>query len=189
MHNDTAYALLGDGKVRTTKVVDGVREREVATLSVIEFSSAKAGDRHGRYDDSRPLPYKGYKGDSNYCIEITRADGGRWEGRVVSTFEAYQIVRLHGVSKLRDPRLSFAGKPLVMRLMLNDFVKLFVDEVRTVMRVVTINSAGSVFMAQVFEANVDARNRDAQNSFRYISKTASSLQKSQAQQVTIIRVF
>ena len=72
-----------------------------------------------------------------------------------------------------------------MRLMLNDFVKLFVDEVRTVMRVVTINSAGSVFMAQVFEANVDARNRDAQNSFRYISKTASSLQKSQAQQVTI----
>ena len=185
MHNDTAYALLGDGKVRTTKVVDGVREREVATLNVIEFSSTKAGDRHGRYDDGRPLPYKGYKGDSNYCIEITRAESGRWEGRVVSTFEAYQIVRLYGVSKLRDPRLSFAGKPLVMRLMLNDFVRLQVDGEQKTMRVAKISGNGQVFMAQVFEANVDARNRDAQNSFIYTSKTPSSLQKSQAQQVTI----
>jgi CRISPR-associated endonuclease Csn1 len=185
MHNDTAYALLGDGKVRTTKVVDGVRVREVATLSVIEFSSATASDRHGRHDDGRPLPYKGYKGDSNYCIEITCADSGRWEGRIVSTFESYQTVREKSLGVLRDPKISLDGKPLVMRLMLNDTVRLVVDEQLRTMRIATISGNGQVFMADVFEANVDSRNRDKASAFKYVSKYASSLQRAKAKQVSI----
>lgn len=52
MHNDTAYALLGNGRVSVRKVSeDGLRQREEQALKVIEFSSAKAGLRHGLLPD------------------------------------------------------------------------------------------------------------------------------------------
>jgi len=101
MHNDTAYALLGDGRVAVTKVVDGHRQREESTLKVIEFSSRSALDRHGQLADGSPRPYKGYKGDSNYCMEIVRDDSGKWSAEIVSTFDAYQAVRMHGLRRLQ----------------------------------------------------------------------------------------
>jgi len=42
-----------------------------------------------------------------------------------------------------------------------------------------------VFMASINEANVDARNRDKTDPFKYISKMAGSFKKSKARQVTI----
>jgi CRISPR-associated endonuclease Csn1 len=185
MHNDTAYGLLGDGKVRWRKVVDGQTQRQIESMNVIQFTSAKASHRHGRFEDGRDRPYKGYKGDSNYCIEIVRLESGRWDGIVVSRFEAYQAARLHGAARLRDAQLSLDGRPLVMRLMLNDTVRLLVDGATRTMRVVTISVNGPISLVDVFEANVDARNRDKANPFKYISKTASSMQKSAAKRVTI----
>ena len=77
MHNDTAYALLGNGLVCVRKTENGERRREVAPLKVIEMQSAKAANRHGHLADGSPRPYKGYKGDSNYCMEIIAgADSG-----------------------------------------------------------------------------------------------------------------
>ena len=68
MHNDTAYGLLSSGLVRTHKIVDGVRKREDSNLKVIQMTSEKASARHGTLSDGSPQPYKGYKGDSNYCM-------------------------------------------------------------------------------------------------------------------------
>ncbi|MFY7942205.1 MAG: type II CRISPR RNA-guided endonuclease Cas9, partial [Burkholderiaceae bacterium] len=85
MHNDTAYGLLGNGRVSVHKVVEGKRERIEDNLKVIEFSNAKAIARHGVLPTGEPRPYKGYKGDSNYCIEIVHNDKGKWEGEVIST--------------------------------------------------------------------------------------------------------
>lgn len=185
MHNDTAYGLLGNGRVSVHKMVEGKRERVEDNLKVIEFSNAKATARHGVLSTGEPRPYKGYKGDSNYCIEIVRNDKGKWEGEVISTFEAYQLVRLHGLARLRHPKLSISGKPLVMRLILDDSVRLEIDGKPRTMRVATLSGNGQVFMADTQEANVDARNRDKSDAFTYISKMAGSFQKAKARRVTI----
>jgi CRISPR-associated endonuclease Csn1 len=185
LHNATAYGLLGDGIVRTHKMVDGVRKASDEKLSVIEITEASASDRHGLLADGSPRPYKGYKGDSNYCIEIVRNDKGRWEGRVVSTFEAHQVVRRDGLDRLSSPMKGLCGRPLVMRLMLDDTVRLLTEKGLRTMRVATISGNGQVFMADVHEANVDARNRDKADSFAYVSKYAGSFQKAKARRLTI----
>jgi len=185
MHNDTAYALLGGGRVRVRKLVEGVRVREESALKVIEFTSNKAGERHGLLPTGEPRPYKGYKGDSNYCIEIVRNDKGKWEGEVISTFEAYQFVRQHGLARLRHRKLALSGRPLVMRLLLSDTLRLEIDGVLRTMRVATLSGNGQVFMSDTAEANVDARNRDKADPFAYISKMAGSFLKAKARQVSI----
>ena len=183
MHNDTAYALLGNGRVSVHKTIDGVRQRVEDNLKVIEFANAKATNRHGLLPNGQPRPYKGYKGDSNYCIEIVRNDKGKWEGEVISTFEAYQLVRQHDTARLRHPGLSINGKPLVMRLMIDDVVKLEHDGRPRLVRIAYANSAGTLAFADLHEANVDKRTRTKELS--YIFKTASSIQKSRGRQVTV----
>lgn len=185
MHNDTAYGLLGGGVVRTHKIVDGVRQLEDSTLKVIEMSSSKVSERHGTLPDGSPRPYKGYKGDSNYCMEIYRTEGGKWASEVISTFQAYQVVKMNGVGSLRNASFSINGRPLVMRLMLGDTIRLEnMGSVQT-MRVATISSTGRLSLAAHNEANVDARNRDSKDAFIYLSKTAGSLNKAKGRQITI----
>lgn len=183
MHNDTAYGLLGNGRVSVHKMVDGKRERVEDNLKVIEFSNAKATARHGVLPTGEPRPYKGYKGDSNYCIEIVRNEKGKWEGEVISTFEAYQLVRQHGLARLRHPKLSVSGKPLVMRLIIDDYVKLEHNGQTRVLRIAYANSAGTIAFADHQEANVDKRTRSKELS--YVFKTAGSMQKAKARPVTI----
>jgi CRISPR-associated endonuclease Csn1 len=185
MHNDTAYGLRGDGRVSVHKMVEGKRERIEESLNVIEFTNAKANDRHGLLDTGEPRPYKGYKGDSNYCIEIVRNEKGKWVGEVISTFDAYQLVREHGVARLRHPNLSVSGKPLVMRLMKDDNIRLMSDEKLITARVCWVRSDTRIAFASTSEANVDARDRDKNESFSYIVKTASVLQKLQARRICI----
>lgn len=185
MHNDTAYSLQGDGKVGFHKIVDGKREYIEDNLKVIEITNKKAQDRHGVLPNGKPRPYKGYKGDSNYCIEIVRNEKGKWEGEVISTFDAYQLVRNYGVARLRDKSLSISGKPLVIRLMIDDTIRLIINEHSHVMRLAKLSSNGQIFMANIHEANVDARNRNNEDVFAYVSKMAGSLQSAKARQVTI----
>jgi CRISPR-associated endonuclease Csn1 len=185
MHNDTAYGLCGDGRVSVHKMMEGKRERVEESLKVIAFTNAKANDRHGLLPNGEPRPYKGYKGDSNYCIEIVRNEKGKWEGEVISTFEAYQLVRKLGIARLRHPTLSVSGKALVMRLMIDDAVRLDVDGQTRTMRITTLSGNGQMFMADTNEANVDARNRSKEDSFAYVSKTAGSLQKANTRHVSI----
>lgn len=185
MHNDTAYGLRGDGKVSFHKIIEGQRTRIEDNLKVIEITNAKATDRHGLLPNGAPRPYKGYKGDSNYCIEIVRNEKGKWEGEVISTFDAYQLVRKHGADRLKDHVLSVSGRPLVMRLMKDDSIRLMTDERLITARVCWIRTDTRIAFASTTEANVDARNRDKTDSLNYIVKTASILQKLQARRVTI----
>lgn len=182
MHNDTAYGLRGDGKVSFHKMVEGVRTHLEDNLKVIEISNAKATDRHGLLPNGEPKPYKGYKGDSNYCIEIVRNEKGKWEGEVISTFEAYQLAREHGTARLRHPTLSVSGKPLVMRVMIDDFIRLEEEGGIRTLRVCKIRE-GQIALADVVQANVDARTRTKE--IFYVLKAASSLQKAKARRVNI----
>jgi CRISPR-associated endonuclease Csn1 len=189
MHNDTAYRLLPEGRVRHHKPIEGKRTLVEESLKVIPMTSAKAGMRHGYIETGSPKPYKGYKGDSNYCIEIVRGENGKWEGEVISTYEAYQAVRTlplaERLTALRRPQRSLSGKQLAMRLVVNDFVRLTIEGATRTMRVAKISGNGQIYLADMNEANVDARNRDANDPFVYASKMAGSLQKSNARRVTI----
>ena len=102
---------------------------------------------------------------------------------MVSTFRAYQLARLHGLARLHDRSTSISGKPLVMRLMINDIVKLIHDGRVRVLRVVYANSAGSLALAEHEQANVDKRARSKE--YSYVFKTAGSLQKSHGRKVSI----
>jgi len=162
-----------------------VRTRETAALKVIEFADSQAHPRHGLLPNCKPRPYKGYKGDSNYCMEIVRNEKGKWEGEVVSTFEAYQLVRQHGLARLRHPALSVSGQLLVMRLMKDDCVKLNIDGIDNVYRVCWIRTDTRIAFAKVNEANVDARDRDKSAEFSYLVKSASVLKTLNAKCVVI----
>ena len=102
---------------------------------------------------------------------------------MISTFNAYQIAEKDkSLTTLRHPKKAQNGKELVMRLMRNDYVRLVHnDEIRN-LRVCKITS-GKVVFSDMHEANVDARVRSAD--LGYIVKTASSLQKSDAKQITV----
>jgi CRISPR-associated endonuclease Csn1 len=75
-----------------------------------------------------------------------------------------------------------------MRLMIDDFVRLHLDGKTKTLRVAKMSGNGQVFLAPVNEANVDARNRDPNESFGYVSKMAGSLKAAQARRVTISRI-
>lgn len=87
--------------------------------------------------------------------------------------------------RLRNIDLSLSGKRLAMRLVVNDTVRLEIDSKLMTMRVAKISGNGQIFMASVSEANVDARNRDTNDSFAYVSKMAGSLRAAKARNVTI----
>lgn len=193
MHEDTAWGLRPDG-VTTRRVRNdetGLREREYKNRSVIPFNSTRDMARHGLDDEGNVKAYKGYVGGSNFCMDIVCNDKGKWEGEIVSTYQAYQIVREHGRDKglamLRSRSTSISGKPLVMRLQNGDIVKMMVgdgeNERWALMRV--ISTKEQLVFAEHLEANVDARNRDKDEPFKYTTKYAGSLQKTKARRVTI----
>jgi CRISPR-associated endonuclease Csn1 len=184
MMEETSYGIRKDGSIKQRRKADGSTGREITNLIRIREQGQSA--RHGVDAAGQDLPYKGYVGGSNYCIEITVNDKGKWEGDVISTFDAYRIVRAAGLVQLRHPTQGQNGRPLAMRLIIGDAVRLESAEGLQTMRVVKINgNNGQVFMAPGGEANVDARNSDKQDSFSYTSKYAGSLQKSKARRVTI----
>lgn len=184
MMEETSYGILRDGSIKQRCKADGSAGREISNL--IRIAEPRQPQRHGVDAEGRPLHYKGYVGGSNYCIEITVNDKGKWEGQVISTFDAYRIVRKGGLRQLRHPTQGQNGQALAMRLVIGDSVRLEVGEQERVMRIVKINgNNGQVFMAPVHEANVDARNSDKAEAFTYTSKIAGSFQKAKARQVTI----
>ena len=70
----------------------------------------------------------------------------------------------------------------------SSFDRLNVDGEERAMRVVKVGSNGQIFMCAHNEANVDARNRDKENSFAYISKTPSALQVTKGRRVTVSEI-
>jgi CRISPR-associated endonuclease Csn1 len=72
-----------------------------------------------------------------------------------------------------------------MRLIIDDFVRLRIDDTNQTMRVASVNSAGRLSLAPLNEANVDARNRDKEGDFRYTYKQAGSLKNAQGRKVSI----
>lgn len=191
MHEETAWGPTPDGLAtrRVRPENGGQRQRETQKKNLVMINSTRDPERHGLDEQGKPLAYKGYVGGNNYCIEIWRDETNHWSGEVISTFQAYQIVRKLGekdaMKQLRDPKVSLNGNPLVMRLMIDDLVRFEAHGETRTLRVVKIGGNGQVFFADHHEANVDARNRNKEDSFKYISKYAGSLRKAQGRRVVV----
>lgn len=145
-------------------------------------------------EDGLPLPYKKYVGGSNYSIEIVANAKGKWEGEVITRFQAYQIVaqvdkefgKGAGVKRLRHKTLSQSNQPLIMRLCIDDTVMMTIDEDEQLYRFVSVGSTSKqMFFAPIHEANVNARNIDKADPFIYVTKLAGSFQKTNARKVII----
>jgi CRISPR-associated endonuclease Csn1 len=171
--------------VSVRKVVDGVRQKQIAKLKVIEFTNSKADARHGLLPDGSSRPYTGYKGDSNYCIEIVRNEKGKWKGEVISTFDAYQLVRRYGLDRLKRPALSARENPIVMRLITGDYVKAEFKGTTRLLTVKKIKLNGSIFFAAHQEANIRQREDAKDGTLIYGSFTAGSLYKSKGRKVSV----
>jgi CRISPR-associated endonuclease Csn1 len=190
MHEDTAWGLLPEGlATRRVRGEDGRRQRETKARSVIPFNSTRDTTRHGLDTQGQPASYKGYVGGSNFCMDIVRSEKGKWEGEIVSTFTAYQLVRElgteEGLARLRSRTLSISGKPLVMRLQNGDVVKVQAEDRWRLMRIVKMNSQGQISFAAPNEANVSERDANKTDAFSYFRKNAGPLHALQARKVTI----
>lgn len=194
MHEATAWGIRADGQAtRRVRPEDGgPRRREFKNKKLVMINSTNNQQRHGFDENGNIKQYKGYVGGSNYCIEIWLDDKGKWKGDVISTFQAYQVIRKlgekAGYQQLRNSLTSQSGNPLVMRLMINDMIKIETGEIASAMRVVKIGMNGQIFFAKHFEANVDTRNRDKNDEFSYLSKLSGSLQKVQGRRITISEI-
>jgi len=183
MHNDTAYGLGDGGQVHHRVHVDGKRELRVETMRVIPMNKTASLNRHGTSVDGKPKAYKGYKGDSNYCMDIFQDPKGKWIGKVMSTFDAYQLAKVDGSNAVIKGNSSDFDQHLVMRLRVNDVIKIDIDQTSLIVRVATLSTNGQIALIPLQEANVDARVRKKE--LNYIYKTAGSLQKTNAKSVTI----
>ncbi|MBS0495850.1 MAG: type II CRISPR RNA-guided endonuclease Cas9 [Proteobacteria bacterium] len=183
MMEETSYGIRRDGSIRQKRRSDGGEGREISNL--IRIAEPSRPDRHGVDASGFALPYKGYVGGSNYCIEITRTEEGKWTGEVISTFRAYDIVRTNGLARLRHRKLGQNGLSLVMRLGIDDIVRMEHEGREQTLRMVKVAASGQIWFAPIHEANVDARNRDKADAFAYVSKMAGSLRTAKARLITI----
>ena len=163
-----------DGIVRLAKGKSIRRIRCTERMNVIPIK-----DRSGK-------EYKAYKGDSNWGMEIyeypnshTKAKAGKWDGEVISRYEANQKEFQPGQTKKPHPAAR-----LVMRLQINDCVEMKKDGRRQIMRLQKL-SKGKLTFAPHNEANVDARNDNKNDPFKYFNTAASTLKKSNARKVHI----
>jgi len=187
MMEATAYGIRKDGSIKQKAKADGNSAREVKNL--IRISEPGQTDRHGTDEAGNPLPYIGYVGGSNYCLEIWKDEKGKVNGTVISTYEAYQVMREHGepegLRKLMNQHHALNGSRLLARLIINDLVKLELEGQVKLMRVANISTSGQFFMCEQHEANVDARNRDKSDPFSYDSKMPGSFIKAKGRRITV----
>jgi len=187
MMEDSAWGLVGDSQTRRyERDENGRRHRTPPTNhSRIRISSSNDPLRHTPPGSA----YKGYVGGSNHSYEIFKDEKGAWALQLVSTYQAYQIVRDIGAvlasSRLQSPWQTTSGQPLVMRLHKNDTVRMNVDGRVVLMRVLKFGSNRQIFFVPVNEANVASRSASKDDSFSALSKYPGTLQKANAQAVTI----
>lgn len=131
--------------------------------------------------NSAGLPYKGYKGDANFRYDVWELQDGKWIAEVVTMFNAHrrdwtsQIPAQH-----HNPRK-------VLSLKQGDMVAYeHSSDGFTIGRVVKFNTAGQIYFAPAHEGGaLKARDADAEDPFKYFSKSANGLRDVRARQIRV----
>ncbi|MFH1805160.1 MAG: type II CRISPR RNA-guided endonuclease Cas9 [Pseudomonadota bacterium] len=142
------------------------RVRVVSKLSVIPIH-----DANGRV-------YKGYKGDGNLCADIYERPDGKWADEIISRFDAVQP----GFKPTWKRQYPAARR--VMQLFRDDMIRIEHEGMPVICRVARI-SAGIITLCPHYEANVDARNRDKDDPFKFIYCAGDALRKRHAQKLSV----
>jgi CRISPR-associated endonuclease Csn1 len=191
----------------------GFSRKAAKIRSVIPFQARPGSSSEQRHKNK---PYKGLLSNSNYCIEIVRV-GNAWEGEVVPTYKAYEFIRefrknnprcseKEAFNALRSTAHSLTKKPLVMRLSIDDTIRVEINKVTETLQVLKINSSGSITFIKVNETNIPNRytarlaaqklaaegkpfDEDALNDdFFQRAMSASSLRELKARRITISHI-
>jgi len=136
--------------------------------------------------ESVTAPYKAYKGDSNYCYELFVNPRGRWDGELITTFRANQkAYQVFTRDRRRFTRQTFDGKPLLMRLCVDDLLAIQQEKQRRIMRVVKM-SEGKIVLAEHYEGGgLKERDGDVTDRFRYLTKSPGALRDVHARRVFV----
>jgi len=129
--------------------------------------------------------YKAYKGDSNWGMEIYEypkghPKAGNWDGKVISRFEANQKD-----FRLGQPNSPHPAARLIMRLQIGDCIEIEQGGLKQIMRVQKLSKPGRLDLAPHNEANVDARNRDNDDPFKYVNIADGKLKERNARKVHV----
>lgn len=125
--------------------------------------------------------YKSYPGSSNYRIDIWDLPNGKWEGEVISTFEANSGNEYRSAVKEKHPT---ARK--IMRLHKNDLIAIENRGERQIMRVVKFRQSKQIALAGHTEAgDLKKRDADGNDPFKYLYCQPSTLRKFKARKVKI----
>ena len=170
---DINVSKISEIKAADFKEVIGivVKKSAIKRVKVFErLSVIPISDREGNV-------YKGYKPDGNYCYEIYRESSGKWNGNIISNFLANQNeYKLFSQDLKRYRSESYSGASLVMRLCKNDIVVCGNGSDKIILRVQRM-SEGKLIFCGVNEANVDKRDRDKEDAFKFLVKSPNSLKK------------
>jgi CRISPR-associated endonuclease Csn1 len=189
MMDETTYRpphLDPKGKWRTQGIGGNKPNERDPSTSMIAIARMVPG-RHLVNENGQPLPYKGYLGGSNYCFEITRSETGKWVGQVITTFQAYQIMREQGISRLRHENLGQNGKPLILRATKDDCLRINMNGTTYAVRVVKMRADRHLLtLGGLQEANLDARVKAKEDELLYMEdQSANTLRQLEARRVTI----
>lgn len=129
------------------------------------------------------VPYKGYKGDSNYRYDVWELPDGTWRAEVLTMFDAHQPGK---TSAVRD------GCPTARKVLClhqDDIIAIETETAgRELRRVVKFGQNGQITLAAPNEAGDLKRRNDAPDDvdpFHYSSPTAGGLKKLKARQVRV----
>lgn len=169
-------------------VLEGISDKNQASAALAEFARS-SGTYHGirrarisetieviKIRDKDGKEYKGYKPDSNHCYEIWQLPNGKWVPQTLTTFEAHsghQDVKPHPAARR------------IMRLYKKDVLHIDHPERGGLFVNVAQLSAKMLCLAPHNEANVDSRDRDKTDPFKFFRPAPSTLQRWKAQLVRI----
>lgn len=175
----TETGSLADGKAfesallkfrDTHKQYKGIRHvRMLVTRNVIEIK-----DKNGK-------AYKGYWNDGNYRYDVWQTLDGKWQSEVTPMFD------IHQPGWQSNFRAENPTAKKVLSLQQNDMVAYDSPETgeKIIARVVKFSASGQIFFAPHNEANVDSRNRDAADPFKYFNRAASALKELHCRQIRV----
>ncbi len=167
---DFQTALVAEGKAMTPPVR---RVRIHTPMKNTSFVTI----HHGNSKEHK----KAYKGDGNYCYDIFLNDKGKWDGEVITTFQAYQKAQ-SDVNWWRNNQRD-DGTELIMRIRKGDMLEIDGYDNNRRRVIVYKFSKGVICMADHFEANASGRVRSKE--LEAIHKSPSALEKINARLITV----
>ena len=126
-------------------------------------------------------PYKVYKGDSNYCLELWKMpdehDSSKPEycTEVVTMFEAHS-----NISKRPHPTAK-----RILQLFKRDVVAIERDGQTKLYYVQSFTQSGQMWLAEHFQGNAYARNKSKDDSFSFLSLKGTSIVKARMRRVHV----